>query len=160
METDKQCILLKLRLPRTLRHSRDKRYSILTDRQRGRGTGGYPPNETNVHMWCLKRQSRIWQAQDVVQCRTRILRTLHHGENHTCRDRFLQLSWAGRRVGPVLCGLILTTLQRQYTENLRQLFPEMKLRVLIPNSYIHVSVRDLYTVLSSPDRSAYSAARK
>ncbi len=37
-----------------------------------------------------------------------------------------------------------TTMQRQYTENSKQIFPEMKLRGLVPNSYIHVSVRDLY----------------
>ncbi len=36
------------------------------------------------------------------------------------------------------------TLQRQYTENLKQIFPEMRLCVLRPNSYIHVSVSDLY----------------
>jgi hypothetical protein len=32
-------------------------------------------------------------------------------------------------------------LQRYYTENSKKIFPEMKLRGLIPNSYIHVSVR-------------------
>jgi hypothetical protein len=37
-----------------------------------------------------------------------------------------------------------TTLQRDYTENSKQIFPEMKLRGLSPNSYIHVSVSDLY----------------
>jgi hypothetical protein len=31
-----------------------------------------------------------------------------------------------------------------YTENSKQIFPEMKLRGLSPNSYIHVSVSDLY----------------
>jgi hypothetical protein len=35
-------------------------------------------------------------------------------------------------------------LQRQYTENLKQIFLEMKLRGLSPSSYIHVSVSDLY----------------
>ncbi len=34
--------------------------------------------------------------------------------------------------------------QRQYTENSKQIFPEMKLHNLSPNSYIHVSVSDLY----------------
>ncbi len=33
------------------------------------------------------------------------------------------------------------SLQRYYTENSKQIFPEMKLRGLIPNSYIYVSVR-------------------
>jgi hypothetical protein len=37
-----------------------------------------------------------------------------------------------------------TTLQRQYTENSKQIFQEMKLRGLCPSSYIHVSVSDLY----------------
>ncbi len=31
-----------------------------------------------------------------------------------------------------------------YSENLKQIFPEMKLRVLSPNSHIHVSVSDIY----------------
>ncbi len=34
--------------------------------------------------------------------------------------------------------------ERQYTENLKQIFPEIKLRGLRPNSLIHVSVSDLY----------------
>jgi hypothetical protein len=34
--------------------------------------------------------------------------------------------------------------QRHYTESSQQIFPEMKLRGFIPNSYIHVSVSDLY----------------
>jgi hypothetical protein len=32
----------------------------------------------------------------------------------------------------------------QYNENSKQIFPEMKLRGLCRNSYIHVSVSDLY----------------
>jgi hypothetical protein len=32
----------------------------------------------------------------------------------------------------------------KYTENSKQIFPEMKLRGLSSNSYIHVSVSDLY----------------
>ncbi len=39
---------------------------------------------------------------------------------------------------------IMTTLQRHCTENSKQIFPEMKLRGLVPNSYIHVTVSDLY----------------
>jgi hypothetical protein len=31
-----------------------------------------------------------------------------------------------------------------YTENSKQIYPEMKLRGLVPNSDIHVSVRDLF----------------
>jgi hypothetical protein len=30
------------------------------------------------------------------------------------------------------------------TENARQIVPEMKLRILVPNFYIHVSVNDLH----------------
>jgi len=33
---------------------------------------------------------------------------------------------------------ILSALQRHYTENSKQIFPEMKLRSLVPNFYIHV----------------------
>ncbi len=36
------------------------------------------------------------------------------------------------------------TLQRHYTENSKQIFPEMKLRSLVHNSYNHVSVNHLY----------------
>jgi hypothetical protein len=38
----------------------------------------------------------------------------------------------------------LNTLQRHCCENLKQIFPEMKLCGLVPNSYIHVSVRDIH----------------
>jgi hypothetical protein len=36
------------------------------------------------------------------------------------------------------------TQQRHYTENAKQIFPEMKMRGLVPSSYIHVSASDLY----------------
>jgi hypothetical protein len=49
-------------------------------------------------------------------------------------------------------------LQRHNTENLKQIFPEKKLRGHSPNSYIYVSVSDLDTY--SHYRSAYSAAGK
>ncbi len=35
-------------------------------------------------------------------------------------------------------------LQRHFTENSKQIFPEKELRGLSPNSYIHVSVCNLY----------------
>ncbi len=35
-------------------------------------------------------------------------------------------------------------MQRHKTENSKQIFPEMELRGLSPNFFIHVSVRDLY----------------
>ncbi len=38
-------------------------------------------------------------------------------------------------------------LQRQNTENLKQIFPEKELSGYSPNSYIHVSVSDLYITL-------------
>jgi hypothetical protein len=44
------------------------------------------------------------------------------------------------------------------TENSKQIFPEKESRSLNPNSYIHVSVSDLYVY--SHDWSAYSAAGK
>jgi hypothetical protein len=37
-----------------------------------------------------------------------------------------------------------STLQRHCTLNSKQIFSEMKLRGLVPNSYIHVSVSDIY----------------
>jgi len=39
---------------------------------------------------------------------------------------------------------ITYSLQRQYAENRKQIFPEMKLRGLSRNSYIQVSPSDLY----------------
>ncbi len=39
---------------------------------------------------------------------------------------------------------------RHCTENSKQIFPEMKLRSLVPNSYIHVSVSKLYIPTISP----------
>jgi hypothetical protein len=39
---------------------------------------------------------------------------------------------------------VKNSLQRPYTENAKQIFPETKLRNLSPNSYIHVSVNDLF----------------
>ncbi len=43
-------------------------------------------------------------------------------------------------------GLVFT-LQRHNTENSEQIFPEKELCVYSPNSYIHVSVSDLYIPL-------------
>ncbi len=42
------------------------------------------------------------------------------------------------------------TLQMHCTENLKQAFPELKLRGLVPNLYIHVSVSDLYIPTIGP----------
>ncbi len=42
------------------------------------------------------------------------------------------------------------TLQRHCTENWKRIFPEMKLRDLVPNSYIHVSFGDLYIPTIGP----------
>jgi hypothetical protein len=52
------------------------------------------------------------------------------------------------------------TLQRQYTENSKQIFPEMKLRGLNPNSCIHASVSDLYipTIAQKHDVAIRTAA--
>ncbi len=40
--------------------------------------------------------------------------------------------------------VVRATLQRHFTENSKQILPEMKLRGLSPNSYIRVSLSDLY----------------
>ncbi len=42
------------------------------------------------------------------------------------------------------------TMQMHCAENLNQIFPEMKLRGLSPNFYIHVSVSDLYILPIGP----------
>jgi hypothetical protein len=44
----------------------------------------------------------------------------------------------------------VTTLHRKCTENSKHIFPEMKFRGLVPNSYIHVSVSDLYIPTIGP----------
>jgi hypothetical protein len=41
-------------------------------------------------------------------------------------------------------------LQRHCTKKSKQLFPEMKLRGLVPNFHIHVSVSDLYIPTIGP----------
>jgi hypothetical protein len=43
-----------------------------------------------------------------------------------------------------------TPLQGHCTENSTQIFPEMKLHSLVPNSFIHVSVSDLYIARIDP----------
>jgi hypothetical protein len=40
-----------------------------------------------------------------------------------------------------------STLQRQYAENVKQIFPERKLPSVSPNTYIHASVSYLYLSL-------------
>ncbi len=42
----------------------------------------------------------------------------------------------------------LDTLHRHCTENSKQIFPEVKLRGLVPNSYIHVSGSELLFIFS------------
>jgi hypothetical protein len=41
-------------------------------------------------------------------------------------------------------------MQMEYTENPKQIFPEMKLRGLVPSFYIHVSVSNLYIPMIGP----------
>jgi hypothetical protein len=48
-------------------------------------------------------------------------------------------------------------LQRHNTENSKKIFPGKELRGFSPNSYIHVSVSDLYIIRISPH--AYFAAK-
>ncbi len=49
------------------------------------------------------------------------------------------------------------TLQTHRTENSKQIFPEMKLRGLVPNFHINVPVSDLYipTIKQSDNRNKY-----
>ena len=55
-------------------------------------------------------------------------------------------------------GWTETTLQRHCTENSKQIFPEKELRGLSPNSYIHVSLCDVY--IPTIGLLAYSAIGK
>jgi hypothetical protein len=43
-------------------------------------------------------------GQSVRSVRAVGIQTVTHSTNHTCRANLLQLSWAGRRVGPALYG--------------------------------------------------------
>jgi hypothetical protein len=52
---------------------------------------------------------------------------------------WLQSKWTQSRAGGKC-----TALQRDNTENLKQIFPEKKLRGLCPNFNIHMSVSELY----------------
>jgi hypothetical protein len=58
----------------------------------------------------------------------------------------------------VVAGAHKLTIGLHCIENPIYVFPEMKLRGLVPNSYNHVSVSDLY--IYSQDLSAYLAAAK
>jgi hypothetical protein len=46
-----------------------------------------------------------------------------------------------------------TAMQRQYTENSKQIFTEMKQRGLVPNSYTFVYLRAIFIYIN--DRSTY-----
>jgi hypothetical protein len=52
----------------------------------------------------------------------------------------------------VLFDSFLNTCYLHRTENLKHKFPEMKLRGLIPNLYIHVSVSYLYIPMIGPQQ--------
>jgi hypothetical protein len=56
--------------------------------------------------------------------------------------------WSGQVI--YYSRLRLRTLQMHYTENSKQIFPEIKLRGLVPNFYIHVSVSNLYIPTIGP----------
>ncbi len=65
-------------------------------------------------------------------------------------------SSAHTHTGIQVCNIMQFSYSYIYcTENLIYLFPEMKLRGLVPNSHIHV-----YVNICSQDRSAYLAAAK
>jgi hypothetical protein len=55
---------------------------------------------------------------------------------------------------PYLTSDFPGSLQRHNTGNLKQIFPEKELRGQSPNSYIHVSVSDLYIPHNRYDYSA------
>ncbi len=56
-------------------------------------------------------------------------------------------------------GRAQVDMDRGGTENSKQIFPEMKLCCLRPNSYIHVSVWDLYIPTIGSAFSAFSAGK-
>jgi hypothetical protein len=53
-------------------------------------------------------------------------------------------------LNPTSAVLLETPLQMHCTESSKQIFPEMKLRSLVPNFYIHVSVSDFYIPTIDP----------
>ncbi len=52
------------------------------------------------------------------------------------------LPW--QTVQHIISAPVSAALQMHCTENSKQIFPERKLRGLVPNFYIHISVSDLY----------------
>ncbi len=63
------------------------------------------------------------------------------------KNKKQKISWHCPFKGIVLPDTQLCTLQRDNTEYLKQIFPGKELRGCSPNSYIHVSVSDLYIPL-------------
>jgi hypothetical protein len=59
-----------------------------------------------------------------------------------------QLHGGGGGLNKAEMYFVRFALQRHCTENWKQKFPEKKLRGLVTNSYIHVSVSDLYILTS------------
>jgi hypothetical protein len=66
------------------------------------------------------------------------------GEKSNNKIRASQISTLPYHAHHIQRYLLSSTLQRQYTENSKQIFPEMKLRGLSPNFYIPISVSNLY----------------
>ncbi len=60
------------------------------------------------------------------------------------RGRGCRVWWVKKVSANSCCDYPEPALQRHFTENSKRIFPEMKLRGLSPNCYIHVSVSDLY----------------
>ncbi len=103
---------------------------------------------------CQKFLAKIGTARKVVQgtCVDPIYSTLERPVHcHvTLKERFTSLKslWSNRKISlHIIIGTYLEVripLQRHNNENSKQIFPEMELRGYSPNSYIHVSVGDLY----------------
>ncbi len=53
-------------------------------------------------------------------------------------------SHVARNGSSAAAAIAHATMQRNCAENSKQIFPDMKLRRLVPNSYMHDSVGDLY----------------
>ncbi len=117
------------------------------------GMGGWTVDwvsEVILHVW---RRTDHWGNKCVAGWWTEWLEVLldgRHWMSGGCSG-WLKSGLVSRMV-LFTCTLTYCTAKTLYQENSKQIFPEMKLRGLVPNSYIHVSVSD---VIYSHDRSAY-----
>ena len=88
-----------------------------------------------------------------------VVLSMYVGENHSvstgCVPEIRSLYKDGKNYSILYVtmknfALLVASLQMHCTENLNQIFPEMKLRGLVPNFYIHVFMSDFHIHTIAP----------